>query len=663
MKDQKEVNNMPGFETKPSWKEIRYRISDPERCGNQYGRKKIANGVSLLVCRLKDGSGWINQALRFDKKIFPTIDSAKKWYSANWAKRNEKLWDFLIEGKYTDGDIVTLGLEVKKLENLYPEKEKELTYWLHRHYVDNTTHQVLIVDELERWDVPMPKAVPPESLDWPVTTDRLKCEMLSKEPEGLTLKDEGHIYLGARKKDFYEYFLGDNRRVIFKLIKVEDAKDTMNEIYNKLELNEDQRDIMMFDLDERFHGQDIWITWLAEDGTPYVLGKRAVEQEWIPPFGHSALPPSEKAKTQERYHYWNVEDDITRIELRDSLVEDRETKLKVIRKYDGYHYLAECEEGLQFLIEYEGEELENLVVSDCKSISSAKKLANMDFTLLHHFWRGKFTLQSEPETEHWDLFLGDSQQIVMPKNPLKGLTKASTRKPYVKKFMSKGKKATEFIKPGSPGNPTRSTPSYVNRIDSGTITILEECEHRKRFEINGGKLRGIYILEREDVKRNKWTFSRVQQLGKDVKLSANQSIKTICLTGRLTGTKTLDDGSIEVSSVTLGEGVWNGDYYSLAAIKEKPERIVGTPILVGPHSLSGSHGKIIKHSFDGRDISTVGHITSKEGVKKLDSGVYKGPSVEVNVIVDDVRHIIERILKYTRVNYVENPACEVCQLT
>lgn len=93
------------------------------------------------------------------------------------------------------------------------------------------------------------------------------------------------------------------------------------------------------------------------------------------------------------------------------------------------------------------------------------------------------------------------------------------------------------------------------------------------------------------------------------------------------------------------------------------ERIIGTPVFVGPHSLKGKHGDVTEHKLiDNRDLWTKSIITAPDGIRKLNSGDYKGPSVEVNVIVDETRHIIEKILKYTRINYVENPACEVCKI-
>ena len=349
------------------------------------------------------------------------------------------------------------------------------------------------------------------------------------------------------------------------------------------------------------------------------------------------------------------------------MVNDMVVKLSIVHKYDDTHYLAVCEKSAdkQFLIELEEGELpEELLKVNCKSITNIRKLKTEEFVLMHHFWRGKLTLQSQPETEHWDLFIGDSQQVVMLSNPLKGKSFVSTRKPYAKRFMERGKRGLEFVKPKAPGNPTTNTASYVERIDSGTVIVFEEDSLIKRLIFQGSKLSGLYSMERKSAKRNKWEFSKVSvEVGKDLKLSKTQSVKTICLSGEITGIKELADGTLEVESVTLGEGVWNCEFYCAEAIREQPERVVGAPVFVGPHSLEGKHGSVIEQKLiEDRDLWTKSDITAPDGIRKLNTGDYKGPSVEVNVIVDDTRHIIEKILKYTRINYVENPACEVCKI-
>ena len=670
-----EDKSLPGFETKPSWKEIRYRINDPAKCkANTFRRKSIAEGVTLLLCK-DQSDNWLNQALRFDKAVFPTVEKARAWHSAHWKSNNNAIWDLMVKGSYTDEDIKMLEFEVVKMDS-YPEEEKQREYAIRLHVGEGQLVHSFEMEALEKWEIPIDKTIvlskPPEtveeakalSLVWPETTSRLKCNRVEELRTNELVIEQGLAGIGARKESFYEYFLEDDRRILFREIDIGERREAIVEWLDKAKMTADQEDTILeaFEVNEG----NFWITWLSLDNTPYVLSMRAVKNGWVPPFGHSALPVSLKDSTPDRYHYWEVEDSGRRAEVRDSLVNDMVVRLSIVHMYDDTHYLAVCEQSAdkQFLIEYEGELPDVLLKVNCKAITNIKKLKTEEFVLMHHFWRGRLALQSRPETEHWDLFIGEKQQIVMLSNPLKGRSSASTRKPYAKRFMERGKRGLEFVKPKAPGNPTTSTPSYVERMDSGTVITFDEDELIKRLVFQGSKLSGLYSMERGSAKRNKWRFDKVPvEVGKDLKLSKTQSVKTICLSGEITGIKELADGTLEVESVTLGEGVWNCEFYCAEAIREQPERVVGAPVFVGPHSLEGKHGTVTEQKLvDDRDLWTKSHITAADGIRKLNTGDYKGPSVEVNVIVDDTRHIIEKILKYNRINYVENPACEVCKL-
>jgi hypothetical protein len=70
---------MPGFEETEN--EIRYRVRDPAQF-DDYGRKEIAPGVSLLLGHDKATGKWLVQAIRFDKVNF-TLAQAEAWVTAH----------------------------------------------------------------------------------------------------------------------------------------------------------------------------------------------------------------------------------------------------------------------------------------------------------------------------------------------------------------------------------------------------------------------------------------------------------------------------------------------------------------------------------------------------------------------------------------------------
>jgi len=78
------------------------------------------------------------------------------------------------------------------------------------------------------------------------------------------------------------------------------------------------------------------MTWMMFNAlrspTPYVLSTRAMQKQWIPPSGASALPRNIRAKIPERFQFWYIKDTAQRREVRDNLVSEVK---KNLLKLDG----------------------------------------------------------------------------------------------------------------------------------------------------------------------------------------------------------------------------------------------------------------------------------------------------------------------------------------
>jgi len=59
--------------------EWRYRVRSPSKFTTDYGRKRIDDGVSLLLARNSTTKKWELQAIRFEKSKFSTAEKAKRW--------------------------------------------------------------------------------------------------------------------------------------------------------------------------------------------------------------------------------------------------------------------------------------------------------------------------------------------------------------------------------------------------------------------------------------------------------------------------------------------------------------------------------------------------------------------------------------------------------
>jgi len=64
------------------------------------------------------------------------------------------------------------------------------------------------------------------------------------------------------------------------------------------------------------------------------------------------------------------------------------------------------------------------------------------------------------------------------------------------------------VEPSTPLNPTKETPSFVERLDSGPVTILEDGDVFKKFEFRGKQLKGLWIAQRSSPQDAIWRFER-----------------------------------------------------------------------------------------------------------------------------------------------------------
>jgi len=96
---------MPGWdETDSQW---RYRIKDPNDFdGDTFRTKKITDGVSMIIGKLKGESTMTGQSWRFEKEKFPGLDDAKTWHE-----------EHKDEGKSAEDDmIVSFGQGLKTFD-------------------------------------------------------------------------------------------------------------------------------------------------------------------------------------------------------------------------------------------------------------------------------------------------------------------------------------------------------------------------------------------------------------------------------------------------------------------------------------------------------------------------------------------------------------------
>lgn len=299
-------------------------------------------------------------------------------------------------------------------------------------------------------------------------------------------------------------------------------------------------------------GQVGWLAIKPIDQTPYVLSDEAVSKAWMPPLGISALPRHIRASIPAQYQYWKANSRETALSQRNSLVElikKKEISIKEARH--ARNKCMECEAPPTYEVKWaEGMGHAWFCDKHFKSWSAAHKddidyvkrvkdgcaaerfadnpnpnikeeLTTLvekfpitaPFTLQHQWWKGQVTIRFGPSTQHWNInvSLPDNEKLwkfVLEYNPLEEEEISFVfLHNYPKEWAKKGK-PIERIEPGALGNPTKDTPSWIQMLDDGEVTVLEASDTFMKMEFKGNKLKGLWTAERESPTSEFWILKR-----------------------------------------------------------------------------------------------------------------------------------------------------------
>jgi len=439
-------------------------------------------------------------------------------------------------------------------------------------------------------------------------------------------KKSGKLEWGVSNDIFREFWLDEQ---LFRMTKVEQV-DKERFLFGTIELENAK-----------------WA--VVEIDTPYVLSQEAIKEEFIPKMGMSCLSKEERDRVPLEYQWWKLENRGERLKVRGEYVKKLSTRFKIVEQYGGVNVLLE-REGCKYFAKLIHPHVVEGVVNylEIETLTKIKEELK-DFTLSHHWWK--------ESTSHWDLFIGD-EMMVLTKEPI-GDSKGFVRRPYSKGSINKGIKGPEFLSPMSSENKT-SLLAWMERKDEGKVIVLDDTPLCKRFNFLGKVLVGTYEMVREKENVNSWKWSKVvvgkATLTKDEGIVKGRMMLSVSNFGKKA------DGKFHVIGSAFSYGVWNGEWFSPEVVRDRPERVVGISVCVGPHELEDDDGVVesIKFENDTIVVDTIINTLSKQ--KEIEDGNYVGFSVEIEVLVDNTRHIIKKIMEYDRVNIVANPACEVCTI-
>ena len=132
------------------------------------------------------------------------------------------------------------------------------------------------------------------------------------------------------------------------------------------------------------------------------------------------------------------------------------------------------------------------------------------FRLLYQTFRGPIVIRQGPSNEIWQIFLDKGNyfdRIVLGQNPLEENQSSA----YF--FKMKDKKLFGIsgnVKPGTPLNDTKDTPSKIIELDSGKYEIFQESQNVKKYRFYGKQFMGLWFFNREN---EMWIAERSAMIG------------------------------------------------------------------------------------------------------------------------------------------------------
>jgi len=443
--------------------------------------------------------------------------------------------------------------------------------------------------------------------------------------------DKGRVQFGAQKPAYHEYFLSEGKlrgtlsfRLLKNIWKMKPPKDTEilkqymkypemylideNEGLQSLWVPVENLEENSEDAPKTGRGEFVWFAMLEKkENLPYVLSDRAVKKGWIPPLGKSALPCEIRQRIPPEFHYWGKKasnlSDARRI--RDelvSLIKKREVEIKL----------------------------------------SAQ---TFPFILQRHAFKGQYVIRSGFGRQHWDLRIRNKPyqilHFVLNKNPI--TTKNVVAILKICKDMSSmdvGKKGIVRFEPGSPWNPTKDTPAFVEALCWGDVDVLEDSSSFKKFNFHSKKLKGVYTAIREG-KTDLWVFSKSSTVGEK------------------------EFARMRVHGCAIRSGVLNGVYYPPEVIEKAKKSLMNREITID-HNEIDENGNVSIRDIVGRTTRVHyrkgalffdGIVFDDQIAEQIKHKLIRGCSVRMRVYKNPEGSIANRI-EFINVSLVINPACK-----
>lgn len=268
------------------------------------------------------------------------------------------------------------------------------------------------------------------------------------ELEGVfIIMDKGDVQFGAQKPWFHEYFLKGERM---------SGKMVVRQLPTRKEWQTKQ--------------SFAWLTFFTKPGDmPYVISRRAIQQDWMPPQGISSLPREIRDQIPEDRQYWRAKN---AKEIRDELV----------KEIGGKKVALKLAKGLQFAVK--------------------------------RVWhKGPEVQRGTPIVRYWILFHDGSKVIDAwdfgedsdPTEEVGILVRRRAPKGFEDLLPTTGE-----LPAIHPASYTKKLPNNFDTSDQGKAEIVSDENDMLRVRLNGQRLKGLYVFLKRDPSGEGWVFQRAE---------------------------------------------------------------------------------------------------------------------------------------------------------
>lgn len=306
-------------------------------------------------------------------------------------------------------------------------------------------------DPTKRFNCGKKEPEPVEWLDYKGMVEPGEVGATKNEPGFFYIADRFNVEFGTQKPHYHEYFCNGN---LFK------GRFCIRLLENKEEWKKTGEGLMT------------WMAVATKDKTPYVISRRAVTKKWLPGFGHSALPKKLRLKIPEKYRYWRYKETSKQLEVRDELVDELGKKL----------------------------------------VTQADALGPAIYKVFRQTWKGPTVIREGPaRTRYYFAICQETKgnvkfALATQNNPLENKELVGVPFTEASALCALDAKVTE-VKPRSKLNTTEKTPSKIELLERGNVSILANSNF-KRFRLRDGKLEGSWIAFQREEGSAMWTLKQ-----------------------------------------------------------------------------------------------------------------------------------------------------------